>query len=43
MSNFVARLDRPSESSAASLAVGLLVFAALVATLFLSYVHLSGA
>jgi hypothetical protein len=35
-------LDRPIESSAASLTVGLLVLCALVATLFLSYAHLSG-
>ena len=43
MSNAVTSLDHPSESSAASLIVGLLVFCALVATLFLSYAHLAGA
>jgi len=42
MSNAVETLDQPSGSSAASLAVGLLVFFALAATLFLAYAHLAG-
>ena len=42
MSNAVTSLDQPAGSSAASLAVALLVVCALVATLFLSYVHLAG-
>ena len=46
MSNAVTSLDEsldaPMESSAASIIVGLLVFCAFVATLFLAYAHMIG-
>lgn len=42
MFNAVASFDHPAGSSTASFTVALLVACALVATLFLSYVHLAG-